>query len=218
MRYKCLIMDHDDTVVDSTASIHYPAFKDTLKKIRPDVDISLDEFFKYNFSPGFIPFCKDILGFNEEEMAFQYINWQKNVNSKIPNVFDGMKDFLWKFYNSGGTICVSSHSDGKNILKHYKYHKLPPIERIYGWELGDDKLKPNIYTVDSIRDELGFRSSEIAMVDDLKPGRVMANNAGIDFIAVGWSHKIEEIEEYFRKNSKIYCESVSELDSYIFKD
>ena len=27
MRYKCLVLDHDDTVVDSTASIHYPAIK-----------------------------------------------------------------------------------------------------------------------------------------------------------------------------------------------
>ena len=25
IRFKCLILDHDDTAVDSTASIHYPA-------------------------------------------------------------------------------------------------------------------------------------------------------------------------------------------------
>ena len=24
MRYRCLILDHDDTVVNSTATIHYP--------------------------------------------------------------------------------------------------------------------------------------------------------------------------------------------------
>ena len=25
MRYKCLVFDHDDTVVNSTATIHHPA-------------------------------------------------------------------------------------------------------------------------------------------------------------------------------------------------
>ena len=24
MRYPCLVVDHDDTVVDSTATVHYP--------------------------------------------------------------------------------------------------------------------------------------------------------------------------------------------------
>ena len=26
LRKRCLILDHDDTVVDSTAHVHYPAF------------------------------------------------------------------------------------------------------------------------------------------------------------------------------------------------
>ena len=44
MRYKCLVLDHDDTVVDSTASIHYPAFLEALKILRPGVQqITLGE-------------------------------------------------------------------------------------------------------------------------------------------------------------------------------
>ena len=34
MRYQCLVLDHDDTVVDSTASVHYPAFMETLRRLR----------------------------------------------------------------------------------------------------------------------------------------------------------------------------------------
>ena len=36
VRYQCLVLDHDDTVVNSTASVNYPAFVQTLKTLRPD--------------------------------------------------------------------------------------------------------------------------------------------------------------------------------------
>lgn len=45
MRYQCLVLDHDDTVVNSTASVNYPAFVQTLKTLRPDVHMTLDDFF-----------------------------------------------------------------------------------------------------------------------------------------------------------------------------
>ena len=45
MRYQCLVLDHDDTVVNSTATINYPAFVQTLQKLRPDVHMTLDDFF-----------------------------------------------------------------------------------------------------------------------------------------------------------------------------
>ena len=59
MRYKCLVLDHDDTVVDSTASIHYPAFLEALKVLRPGCEtISLEDYFRENFDPGFIELCR----------------------------------------------------------------------------------------------------------------------------------------------------------------
>ena len=27
MKYRCLIVDHDDTVVNSTATVHFPCFR-----------------------------------------------------------------------------------------------------------------------------------------------------------------------------------------------
>lgn len=63
MRYQCLVLDHDDTVVNSTATINYPAFVQTLQKLRPDVHMTLDDFFSYSFEPGFGALCSDILGF-----------------------------------------------------------------------------------------------------------------------------------------------------------
>ena len=59
MRYKCLVLDHDDTVVNSTASIHYPAFLEALKILRPGVEpLTLEEYFKEKFDPGLIELCQ----------------------------------------------------------------------------------------------------------------------------------------------------------------
>ena len=69
MRYQCLVLDHDDTVVNSTATINYPAFVQTLQKLRPDVHMTLDDFFSYSFEPGFGALCSDILGFSDVEIA-----------------------------------------------------------------------------------------------------------------------------------------------------
>ena len=70
MRYQCLVLDHDDTVVNSTASVNYPAFVQTLRTLRPDVHMTLDDFFSYSFEPGFGALCSDILHFSDSEMDF----------------------------------------------------------------------------------------------------------------------------------------------------
>ena len=54
------------------------------------------------------------------------------------------------------------------------------------------------------------------MIDDLKPGKTMADNAGIDFIGAGWSHSIPKISSYMEKECKYYCKNVEELKKYIF--
>ena len=45
LKYKCLVLDHDDTVVDSTAKIHFPAFLVALRVMRPGVTMELEEYF-----------------------------------------------------------------------------------------------------------------------------------------------------------------------------
>ena len=41
LKYKCLVLDHDDTVMDSTRLIHHPAFLVYLREVRPGFTISL---------------------------------------------------------------------------------------------------------------------------------------------------------------------------------
>ena len=35
LKYPCLVLDHDDTVVASEIAVNYPCFLEALKKFRP---------------------------------------------------------------------------------------------------------------------------------------------------------------------------------------
>ena len=68
LKYKCLILDHDDTTVDSTATVHYPAFVEYMKLHHPEINLSLEEYFLANFDPGVVALFTDICGMTVEEM------------------------------------------------------------------------------------------------------------------------------------------------------
>ena len=42
MKYKCLVFDHDDTVVNSTATIHHPCFVEYTAESYPDKKCTLE--------------------------------------------------------------------------------------------------------------------------------------------------------------------------------
>ena len=46
LRYRCLVLDHDDTTVDSTRAVNYPQFLEALARYRPELHISEEQFFR----------------------------------------------------------------------------------------------------------------------------------------------------------------------------
>ena len=218
MKYKCLVLDHDDTIVNSTATIHYPAFLQALKQIRPNIHLSLDEYFCYNFEPGFTSLCEDILHFSQKEIDFQTQNWLKYVSEHTPQVYQGIHDILWEFKNQGGYICVVSHSMKENILRDYQAHDLPIPDMVFGWDFPSEQRKPSIYPLQKIKENLNIEYSDMVMIDDLKPGKIMADNINVDFIGAGWAHSIPSIQNYMQKECQCYCQNVEDLKQYIFED
>ena len=216
MKYKCLVLDHDDTIVNSTETVNFPSFLNVLKKLRPEFSLTLDEFLHYNFDPGFSSFCRDILHFTEEEMQYQTEQWLKYVMLHTPPMFEGISEILWRFHKAGGIICVVSHSMTENILRDYQVNHLPTPEMIYGWDLPPEQRKPSIWAIEQILERFNLKPQDLVMIDDLKPGKMMAENAGIDFIGAGWSHAIPEISFYMKTECRYYCTSVSELEQFIF--
>lgn len=213
MKYKCLVLDHDDTVVDSTATIHYPSFVAYLQDYMPERlgDYDLDIFFKKNFHPGVLELFRDELGMSEEEMKHEEEYWVKFVESRIPTAYAGMKEIIADFRARGGIIAVVSHSFKRYIERDYKHNDLPEPDIIYGWDIPKENRKPSPWCILDLAEKYGIAPSEILVVDDLKPGFDMARSAGAHFAAAGWANDIPEIEEFMRANCDYYLKTVADL-------
>lgn len=215
MRYRCLILDHDDTVMDSTRMIHYPAFLAALEAMRPTHYVSLEDYFELNFDPGFLEYCETVLKLNDAEIGREYEIWQSFVSERIPACFPGMKTLIERQKAAGGLVCVVSHSVRENILRDYRANGLPEPDMVFGWELPREQRKPAIYPVEEIRRVYGLRQDECLVVDDLKPGYDMAMAAGVDFAAACWAHHIESIRGYMRRVTENFFESPEALMAFL---
>ena len=216
MKYKCIILDHDDTVVDSTRNIHYPSFVGYLKTARPNFSISFEEYMWKNFHPGFLDFCIDELKFTDEEMEDEVIYWKNYLKTHIPKAYDGFKELLHKFKKNGGIICVVSHSLSENIIRDYEQNGLPTPDEVYGWERPKEERKPYAFPVLQIMEKYNLKPSEVIMIDDLKPGYEMAKKCAIDFAAAGWAYELPEVKDFMKENSDYYLETVESLEKLIF--
>lgn len=216
LRYPCLVLDHDDTVMDSTAHVHWPAFEYAMTIMRPGVSLTLEEYFRMNFHPGFTAYCRETLGFSPAEEKQEYEIWQEFVRTHIPEVYPGMARIIRRQTELGGRVCVVSHSVRENILRDYRENGLPEPELVYGWELPHALRKPAPYALQKIMEQLALRPEELLVVDDLKPGFDMAHACGVRFAAAGWAYDIPQIRDFMKENSDVYFDTPSELERYLF--
>ena len=220
MKYKCLVLDHDDTVVDSTATIHYPSFIEYLKDYRPELvnNYTFESFIVKNFDPGIVALLADEVGLNEEEMKHEEQYWLDFVETRFPHAYPGMKEIIENFKARGGIVAIASHSMTKYIERDYRHNGLPEADIIYGWDIPKDKRKPSPWCISDLAERYDLKPEEILVVDDLKPGYDMARGGGAHFAAAGWAYNVPSIEAFMRANCDYYLSSVSELKALLEED
>ena len=216
LNYRCLVLDHDDTVVRSEETVNYPSFLEALKVLRPGRTITREEFTRWCFSPGFSALCSDYIGLTPEEIDAQYDMWRSYVATHIPPPYDGLRPILTRWKQEGGLLCVSSHSARENILRDYRLHFDLEPDQIFDWDLGEDRRKPSPYALQEIMRLYDLRPDELLMVDDLKPGYDMAHACGVPFACADWSHDDPEIRAFLRRFSDFYLETVQALEPLLF--
>jgi len=217
MKYRCLVLDHDDTAVNSTPAIHYPSFIEAMKEMRPLVkSYTLEEFVKYCFDPGFNSLCMDILKYSEVEIKRQQEIWHRYTKECIPKFYDGLSDIINEFKSQGGYVCVVSHSESRNIFRDYNTNLGMEPDLVFGWEYEEYQRKPNPYPLEEIMRKLDIDKEELIVVDDLKPGLDMARSCEVDFACAGWSHIVPDIKRYMMEKSDYYFSEVRELHNFIF--
>ena len=218
MKYKCLILDHDDTVVNSTATIHYPCFMKYMRERYPHLayNYTLESYFVKNFHPGVVSLFRDEIGMSEEEMAEEERYWADYVEGHTPKAYVGMRGLLLRFRSQGGIIVVDSHSLTRYIERDWKTNSLPTPDYIYGWDIPKENRKPSPFTVLDALERFSLKRSEVLVVDDLKPGYDMARGAGVDFAAAGWAYDVPEIESFMRERCDYYLKKISDLEELVF--
>ena len=216
LKAPCLVLDHDDTTVNSTATVHYPSFVEYMNLHFPDVHLTLEEYFLYNFDPGVVPMFTDICGLTVEQMQDEEVFWNEYVRQHVPKAYPGIRELLEEQKRRGGRICVVSHSLAGNILRDYRENALPEPDLVFGWERPPEERKPSPWPLKQIMEQFGMEPGELLVVDDLKPGYDMAKAAGVPFAAAGWANDIEPIERFMRANCGLYFKTVAELKRYLF--
>lgn len=216
MRYQCLIIDHDDTLLNSTVEVHYPCMVACLEKLRPDTPLSFDEFAEYNFDLGFHAYATDILHLNAEEKVIQAKIWHDWVDTHRAALFPHAKEVLERFKAAGGTLIVSSHNEQKHILADYADAGCPQPDAVFGWDLDIEKRKPAPYTIEQIEQRFGIAREDMVMLDDMKIGYNMCKATGVDFIYADWAKKPARLRAQMRSLATYTAESFLEVEKILF--
>lgn len=216
--YRCLVLDHDDTVVRSEETVNYPAFLEMLAKFRPEaLPPTLPEFTRWCSGRGYVALCQEGYGLSDAEVEEQYQMWLRYVMCHMPPVFPGLKPVLDRYRAAGGIICVSSHSCRTNILRDYESQLGFSPELVFGWELEPEQRKPEPYALDQIRQHLGIDYKEMLVVDDLMTGYRMARARNVAFAWAGWGRtNVPEIREFMKTHGDYCFDQVEQLEAVLF--
>jgi len=220
-RYRCLVLDHDDTAVDGTRKVHYPAHRRAMEVLRPGVEpVDLDTWFAKNFDPGILGYLVGELGLSEAEMEVEHRIWREFTAREVPEFYPGFMDALHEYQVRGGLVVIVSHSEERVIRAHYAAasdgQRVTP-DLVFGWDLGPDRRKPDPYPVHETLRRLRLEPRDVLVVDDLKPGIDMAQAAGVDAAAVFWSHDIPAIRDYMRAACVACFDTVPEFAEFVLR-
>ena len=189
LKFPCLVLDHDDTVVQSEATVNYPYFCYILDQFRPGTTITLKEYTEGCYHQGFVEMCKETYNFTDDELALEYRGWKEYVRDHIPVPFPGMKEIILRHKAAGGLVCVVSHSTEETILRDYRAHFGLQPDDIYGWDYPEHQRKPNPYPLMEIMKKYHLSPADILVVDDMKPAWEMASKVQVPIAFAGWGRQ-----------------------------
>jgi len=218
LKYPCLVLDHDDTVVQSERTVNYPYFCQILDEFRPGQTISELEYVKGCFDPGFIEMCREKYHFTDQELATEYKGWQEYVRTHAAAPYPGVERVIHRQKELGGMVCVVTQSAEETIRRDYQLHFGMQPDAIYSWDLPAHQRKPNPYPLEHIMRTYGFSPEEMLVVDDMKPAWEMANKVNVPIAFAAWSKtQIPQIVSQMCSLCDFTFYSPRELEAFLFK-
>ncbi len=217
LKYPCLVLDHDDTVVQSESTVNYPFFCYILDAFRPGTTITLEQYVHGCCEWGFSQMCRQWYGFTDKELDDEYRAWQAYIRQHTPASFPGVREIILKQKALGGTLCVVSHSCNENITRDYAAHFGVQPDRIFGWDYPEHQRKPSPYPLLQIMEKYGFAPEEILVVDDMKLAVDMSKAAGVEIAFAAWGRKgYPQVYQQMKALCDYSFETPEELYTFLF--
>ena len=216
LRYRCLVLDHDDTTVDSTRAINYPQFRQALAHFRPEMSMTEEEYFLYCFDPGFYEMCHQVLHYTPEEMAEHLQMWKDYHKDHHPAFFPGMPEIIRRQKAEGGLVCVVSHSTEDVIRRAYDHAQVPQPDLIFGAEQPEEHCKPNPWPMEQILATFQLEPHQVLMVDDMPQGGIMAKACGVEFAVAGWYGMLPQIRQQMEHRGNYYFFDLAAFSQFLF--
>lgn len=219
LKYKCLVLDHDDTVVQTMKTLSYPFFCQELEYFRPGATMPLEDYILQCHKLGFAELCRQIYGFTDEEMKLEHTMWMEYILSHVPAPYPGIDRIIHRQKEEGGIICVVSHSHVDNILRDYDTHFAIRPDRIYGWELPPKHRKPNPWPLEDIMQAYSLTPEDILVVDDMQLAYRMAAPVGVRVAYAGWSGMgVPEVDAEMRELCDYSFDTIRSLETFLFEE
>ena len=217
LKYPCLVLDHDDTVVQTEKTIGYPYFRDYIARIRPGKNLSYEEYVHDCNNMVFADMCRQRWKFTEEELLEEYLGWKEFSRKNTPPLCPGIDRIIRRYKELGGILCVSSLSTKEIIERDFIHHFGFLPDAIYDYDLPTDRRKPATYALENIMEKFNLQPADLIMIDDMKLGWKMAKDVGVTTGFAGWS-KIEFPE--LTKEMTALCDytfpTTTQLEMFLF--
>lgn len=219
LKFKCLVLDHDDTVVQTEKAIGYPYFKEFIERVRPGKTLTYPEYVADCNNMIFADMCRKKWQFTEEELLEEYLGWKAYSLSHLPPSFPGIDRIIRRQKEAGGLVCVASLSSRDNIIRDYEAHFGIRPDAIYDYDLPQEQRKPAPFALLDIMGRYGLAPDEILVVDDLKMGWMMAQPLGVSTAFAAWSKRdFPKLGEDMRKLCDFSFDTTEALEKFLFEE
>lgn len=218
LKYPCLVLDHDDTVVQTMKTLSYPFFCLELEQFRPGATMTLEDYILKCHQFGFADMCRVCFGFTDEELKLEHKQWMDYIMTQIPDSFPGIDRIIRRQKEEGGILCVVSHSHSDNITRDYKAHFSHLPDAIYGWERPVHQCKPNPWPLEDIMAKFSLSPDQILVVDDMKLACMMAKPLGIQVAFANWDDLgVPELAREMEGLCDFTFKTTEDLEKFLFE-
>ncbi|MBS3987782.1 MAG: HAD family hydrolase [Erysipelothrix sp.] len=194
LRKKCLILDHDDTIINSQESIHYPLFVEVLKQLRPNIKpIDFERFIELSNEHGFVKMCRLLYHYTPQEIQYEYEYWRQRSSTIQAPSFNGLKEVLTQFVDTGGKIIVYTMNAKQNVIDDYErlFNLTPDV--IIAHDSFYKLKKPYRLSLLKALDDLKLNVTECVFIDDTPMLLELKDRLNMDFIAANWAKSAQPL-------------------------